>query len=74
MEIVTYVLEGRLGAWDSLGNGATILPGDVQRMSAGKGILHSEFNHDLVQAHAFDCRSDLAHRDPVASPATSKTL
>jgi len=44
MEIVTYVLEGAVAHKDSLGNTATVLPGDVQRMSAGKGILHSEFN------------------------------
>ena len=47
MEIVTYVLEGKLTHQDSLGHTADILPGDVQRMSAGQGILHSEFNRTL---------------------------
>lgn len=51
MEIITYMLDGALAHKDSMGNGSTIRPGEVQRMTAGTGIRHSEYNPGDETAH-----------------------
>ena len=71
MEIVTYILEGAISHKDSSGGGGTIRPGEIQRMSAGSGIVHAEFNASNDEPVIF-CRYGSCRRGTALPPAMSR--